>query len=586
MTSPSNTSGTVRGDAGRSGSISAEPGLNKISRSFFIGLAAIALMLLTAGIGAFWYLTANGPLALLNRGDRAIAAATAFVPARAPFAFSLLTNPDKLIARQQAVPNTDPQQVLEIARKIEQSVFRESLLDYELDIRPWVREEITVAIAQSDLDDASGAQPGYLLALEIAPGQSKLAKESLQRFWQMQSLGGDRFGSEQLNGARLLYSLSDSRLSGSSERPLGRASALVGNQYVLFANDERVIRRSLRAAETATNLVQSRAYRGAADELPQNRLGLISFDVAALAAMDGTAQESDWVTASLELAPGGLAVTALLPEERPLLDGRAVRQVDAPKRELPELFGWVPADSAIALTSRDFAQLEATLTAAGLAVELPDVLAARDEAEGDEPERVASIPWDWVAGDYAIAQGASGGDWVWVVERTAEGIARVDEAARSLGYNAVSLAFGDREAIAWTRFKARSSRRQSSTLETEVLGLHLQQRNEQGDYEIFASSIAAMDAALSAAENSLLNSPRFVRSASELGGELIGEQSGYLYADWPAIAATLSRNSILSRGVSALQPLGQEVETLVATRTDRQARLFLQFEQPVVRESL
>ncbi|MGI8934060.1 MAG: hypothetical protein ACR2FS_08290, partial [Phormidesmis sp.] len=58
------------------------------SRTFAVGLLAVVLILLSIGIGGFWYLTTNSPLSLLFGGDRPIAAATAFIPARSPLTLS------------------------------------------------------------------------------------------------------------------------------------------------------------------------------------------------------------------------------------------------------------------------------------------------------------------------------------------------------------------------------------------------------------------------------------------------------------------------------------------------------------------
>ena len=98
------------------------------------------------------------------------------------------------MARQQALPDADSTQVLEAAEQIEQSLLKGSSIDYARDIRPWLGDEVTIACSQPDLDfdDANGEQPGYLLALDIAPEKSLQARESLQLYWQRQSLAGNR----------------------------------------------------------------------------------------------------------------------------------------------------------------------------------------------------------------------------------------------------------------------------------------------------------------------------------------------------------------------------------------------------------
>ena len=590
--------------------------LNKANRSFFVGLFSIALVLIAFGISAFWYLTANGPLSLLSKSDRPIALATAFVPAKAPFAFSLLVNPDKLIVRQQALPDADSSRVLAIAQQVENAFFKDSPLSYERDIKSWVGDEVTVACTQLDLDfdESNGQQPGYLLALEIAPMRSQQAKESLRLFWQTQSLNGSRPTSEQLNGVRLLYREQPIEKGGQPSRSadpfdnLGAASALVGNQFVLFANDVRVIRRSLRATETATNLAQNSWYRSAADRLPQKRLGLAHVDAALL--LQSNAQSSgvpslgaNSIVASLELAPKGLVSTALVspvfdsyprafdtPSSTDLLDDGLGRQPSQSAADAISLLSFMPRDSAIALASRDLSQLVSALGGASSKT-LPDFLRLQASNPDKSLRETESLPWAWVKGDYAMARMRSGqSDWILAVERSAEGVAQLDELAKSQGYNAVPLDINGQTAIAWTKFKTRP-RSRSGNLETEILGLHLPSRIQTGDqtsdqtseqpggYEIFASSIAAMDAALNAANSSLLNDPRLVDSIADAKQSPERHLEGYLYVDGATALSALAQNSNFKRIEQALRPVTSQINMLTATKANRTVRLFAQLQQ-------
>ena len=83
MSAAAATSKAKRTTAGRAGD----------NRSFFTVLAVGACGLLLVGALGFGYLRPNSPLALLLGSDRTIAAATLYVPTRAPFTFSLFTNP-------------------------------------------------------------------------------------------------------------------------------------------------------------------------------------------------------------------------------------------------------------------------------------------------------------------------------------------------------------------------------------------------------------------------------------------------------------------------------------------------------------
>ena len=263
---------------------------------FFVGLFALALTLVLSGVGAFVYLRASSPLTLLSQSDRPIAAATAFVPDRTAFSVSLLARPERLIALQQAMASPASRQQFQAdVAELKQTVRSLTGLDYDEDIQPWLGEEITFAFTEADLDiDASnGDQPGYLLALEIAPGQQRQAQSFLLTLWQQRSFAGSAPQSQQISGVRVLSVPSDSGNTGgtSQGRSLQRgqppfnltaASALVGDRFVLFSNDVRVLQRSIRSAQTAQTLAQSAEYRAAVAKLPDPRVGLAYFDAAAL----------------------------------------------------------------------------------------------------------------------------------------------------------------------------------------------------------------------------------------------------------------------------------------------------------------
>ena len=546
-------------------------------RAFFVGLLSIALMLISVGVGAFWYLTTNSPLSLLEKNNRPIAAATAFVPANVSATFSLLTNPQKLIALQQALPGTEREQVLEESAQIKQGFFNDSPLDYDLDIQPWAGDEVTIALTDLDLDfdNTNGQQPGYLLAVEIAPERSQQARESLQLFWQRQTLAGNSPQSEQLSGVRILYSAAYSAAKR-KPAPLKMATALVGNQFVLFANDLRVIRNSLRATETATNLAQNRAYRKAADALPQDRLGLAYLKTSGIT---GKAQgaTSDFTAVAISPTPTGLMATALW-QNQP--EKSTDRRVTSQSRESAvDRFKFMPADSAIALTGQNINQLSSVLEAANRPLRLPEFLGLQnpvDDQKTNSPTDRLSVEdsaWRWATGEYAIAKKGKGksGDWVLAIQRDPEGIAGLDTAAKARGYNAIPLMIGDQEAIAWTKFE---TRRSSSALETKILGLHLQQNGD----EIFASSIAAMDDALSGASQSLLTSPLFSEAIAPIQTNRSDSPNSYLYIDWTKGSSVLTSLPILKRIEPALRPVIRQIETLAATKSGDRANIFIRFE--------
>ena len=246
------------------------------ARRFFIGLLVLALYSVIAGVSVFFVLQAKSPLTLLNLSDRPIAAATVFIPARSPFSLSLLTRPERLIALQQAVASpAERQPFLDEVDQIKQTLKTTTGLDYDQDIQPWMGEEISFAVTTFDLDSDSqnGEQSGYLLAIEIAPERQQQAQAFLQLLWQRRALAGQVPVSEQSSGVRMLFSP-----RASTQSDLTAATALVGDQFVLFANEPQVLRQSIRSAHTSQNLGQNAAYRQSVSQLPEPRVGLAYFD--------------------------------------------------------------------------------------------------------------------------------------------------------------------------------------------------------------------------------------------------------------------------------------------------------------------
>lgn len=562
------------------------------ARQFFIGLFALALSLIIAGVGVFFVLQAKSPLTLLNQSDRPIAAATVFIPARSPFSLSLLTRPERLIALQQAVASpVERQPFLDEVDQLKQTLKTATGLDYDQDIQPWMGEEVTFAVTVSDLDSdrQNGELSGYLLAIEIAPERQQQAQEFLQLLWQRRALAGQVPVSEQVSGVRILYAQ-----GASNQSDVTAATALVGEQFVLFANDAQVLRQSIRSAQTAQNLAQNAAYRQSVSQLPEPRVGLAYFDAKALlrqstddssngsgnSTSQGTSLATHAYTAmGLGVTPTGLVATARDANTNAnTLDSETSKDAIANKSPAALTseanLNYLPANLEIAVVSDDLSQLSDAITANGLPTKvLPAFFRLGQPSAG---ELSGNNLWGWVQGR-AVLGGVKSSrgerDWILAVEGAREGIAQLDEAATAAGYSAVPVAIGENEATAWTRFKTGSQRGvQASGLQTELLGLHVQ----QGDQEIFASSVAAMTLALDAAESknsSLLETGRFKAAIAPLPNLT----SGYVYLDWPAVAPSLTRlYPALNLIEVAARPFFNHLDTIAATRNNSVTSVFVQ----------
>ncbi len=599
-----------------------------------------SVVLLLAGIAGFSYLRINSPLALLNGSDRPIAAASALVPARSPFTFSLLTEPERLRALQRALVRPANQALARSeAEQIQQRFEQMTGLSYERDIQSWLGQEITFAYTDRDLDldRKNGQQPGYLTIFEIAPGRYEQAKSFLQLFWQRQALAGNMPEYQTISGVKILSSQDNQPAS------LTAASALVGRQFVMFANDARILRSSIHSAQTAQNLAQSPAYRQQVAALPDQRIGLAYLDTRLLG--EGVPSTSELSTAGLSAskliesdvrshkqAPSNLVAISLEVKREGLMAIAHVPTAEVVKARSnsfslqanppwdSELVGYLPANSDLAVTGRDISEL-AAWTNAGLPGDwLPKFMRLQpsfrensftenSSMKNSSMELSKRLSNGWSGEGYALSRVSFGRspDWILAVPREAEQIAALDQAAISAGYSVVPVTMdAEGEATAWTRFTARGGKRPSARssrsdglsssspngLDSDLLGLHIQ----QGNVEIFASSLIAMDSALESrlasqgyasdgalsedalSEDalsgiSLSASPQFIRATAPLADTNSG---GYVYINWPVVAPVVGEIfPILNQIQTVASPLTDHIEMIAASRDGETVRCFI-----------
>lgn len=132
-------------------------------RTFFYTLAAIVLVLLLIGAGGFYWIKSQSPVIGLRDGKLIDPQAAIFVPKQAPVMASLLVNPDKLETfRLLAATPGERRKARAELNKLKQTVLANTGVDYRQDIKPWVGDEISIAITTPDIDRNSqnGLQPG------------------------------------------------------------------------------------------------------------------------------------------------------------------------------------------------------------------------------------------------------------------------------------------------------------------------------------------------------------------------------------------------------------------------------------------
>lgn len=601
-------------------------------RSFFYSLIALVVTLLTIGGISFYWITAQSPLKLLANGSREVPDAAIFVPKQAPVMLSLLVNPDDLESFRQVVatPDRRRQARAELAQ-FKQSLLANTGLEYERDVQPWLGDEITLAITTLDIDrdSTNGKQPGYLLAM--ATKEPERSREFLQLFWQKRAIAGTDLTFEQYKGVKLIYNEVPVAVKpdSKSKRDKGNtlpelfsllpvpslASAVVGDQFVLFANHPKVLRDAITNAQAnELNLDQARFYAKALESLKQPRIGLTFVNLPKLSAW----LERESIVATPKAAsqdkgqkigdtsvPGktenGLAdteqyetmVLALELDRKGLMteiamlarDGKGRSSTPALSKPV-EALQYIPANSPLSASGTNLDRLWTGLTGSlssyGTVAQV--VNQPLKNLEKQWKLNLSQDVFSWVKGDYALAvlpsevgrsdaqnnrrrksrsalDGLPANDWVFVAQRSnsdaaKQAIAHLDEVAKKQGYSVGALTLGDHPVSAWTRLKPNTL--SSKTLQAEVEGVHATVEN----YEIFATSIAAMEAALNAVDHPLTQSDRFQQATTPLATP----NNGYLYLDWNQSRSILEQRFPLLKVIElAGGPLFKHLESLTVS---------------------
>ncbi len=589
-------------------------------RSFLSGLLSVVVLLVVAGLAGFVWITAHNPLALVDRGAGTVPGAAIFVPKQAPAMVSLLVNPDELAAFQRvAVLPSRRRQVQAEFNQIKQSLLAGSGLEYDRDVKPWLGDEVTLAITTPDIDRdrSNGQQPGYLLA--IATQDPEQSREFLQLFWQKRAIAGADLVFEQYQGVKLIYGElpitanppKPKTIEGSDIPTLASllptptlASAVVGNQFVLFANDVSVLRDAITNVQARDlNLSHADVYQQLLATLTQPCIAFGFGNVPGLTDWLATPATDERPVASplsSQKAPIQTIAIALGLERQGLMAetaiwGNAPKQTAiAPTLTQPvNALRYVPVNSPIAIASTNLNTLWQSFgpTVRGYATGAKVV---------DQSLAVLQSRWgldltkdvlQWVEGEYALGvlPKAAGdreklkfrpskvapvpsvvlqNDWVFVAQRsTAQAIAAIahlDDLAQTQGYSIGNLQLGEHLVSAWTKLTAGNNA--TNTLQANVRGVH----GTVGDYEIFATSVPAIEQALKASTHPITANAQFQTAIAPFQTP----NNGYLYLDWAESRPVLEQRFPWLKVVElAGRPLFSHLRSLTISNYGRQAEI-------------
>lgn len=581
-------------------------------RSFFQILAASVLVLLLISVGGVYWILAHSPLAVLRGSAIAYPTTTVFIPRQAPIVGSLLVNPTQLEAlRQLEVKPSQRGRSRSELNQIKSSLLANTGLDYQRDIAPWLGDEITLAVTtfDRDRDPSNGRQPGYLLVATTNKPQA--ARELLDLYWQRQAIAGTDLVFEPYKGVKLIYTSGDGELLLETKQPTlnnAFATAVVGSDYVLFANDPQVLKAAINNVQVPElNLSNSGDYQTVLEQLSDRAIALIHFNLPQIRAFwqpisapqpptrkrgkstppeDAPKTEplSDPVFQSLAVAleanrQGAIAQTLLL-----AAPGQTLTPTDPTlSRPLP-ILNYLPKDVSLGIAGDNlqqfWQQVQSSVTGYPVLAQLFEQ--PLKDLEARASVNLESDIFSAVQNHYALGllprRDRESPDWIFVAQRTPETennlINRLDERAKERGYSIGSFDLGEQKITVWTKLTSVSQANESNILKAQVQGV----RTRVEDYEILTTSIEAMDRVLQAErEGSLGENREFLEAISPLRSP----NDGYVYLDWVASQSILEKQiPVLKLLELAGKPLFDHLRSLSmssygTTPTTRTADIFL-----------
>ncbi|MDJ0673967.1 MAG: DUF3352 domain-containing protein [Calothrix sp. MO_167.B42] len=528
-------------------------------RSVFglIAIGAVALVLI--GCAIFYWLLPRSTTNLATNGTMSEPNAAIFIPKQAPVMVSMLINPERL-------PASSGKGVVSL---LQNSVFTNSGINYQKDIQPWLGEEITLAVTTPDIDrdDENGLQPGYLMALATA--QPAKSQEFVDLLFSQRVLAGNQLVVEEYEGVKLFYDHPEPTQSQNQLKQVENlpplASALVGDSFVLFANDPQVLRNAVNNVQAPdVNLLSSDKYQKAIQELPKEPVLATAFINFPTVAQWQGLQLVDPVFDSQMVAlkfsnKGLLAQNIILAASDKLL-------ISTPLTTPTAALQWIPDTAGLVLTGKDLSNLGNT-AAAQFWMQLTNTISG--SRGGKTSQWVESLAYmqnspkidlsgdilSWIKGEYALGllpnKGKKAPDWILVVDKAdgQAGISRLDGIAAASGLSINSFSLDQQKISAWTQIQAATNSQntqkdKSFNVDAQIRGLH----TTLGDYEIFASSIAAMDKILATQGNNFTQNPYF-----QNGLQIMSDSNqGYAYFDWSTGEAMLKQKLPIIQLFSAL----------------------------------
>lgn len=519
-------------------------------RSFFIALLGVVLVLLSiAGGGVAWVL-AQSPLNLNDGGVQATPTAAMFIPKQSPLMVSLLVNPTRLESLVQVgTPLGERARTRQELDRLKAGLLAQTGLDYRRDIQGWLGEEMTVAITSLDYDrnPDNGAQMGYLLAVAAKDGER--AREFLQILYAKGAIAGQAdLVFEQYKGVNLIYR------QARNGQGANLASAVVGDRYVLFANDPKVLRDAINNVQVPPlNLAQSEAYQQALAPINRPRIGVAYLNLLAVAKAFDTEPTDPipTVTFAFGLSPAGLiADTAVA--------GIATEEAQPPTLTAPvTALQYLPPKTSFTAAGTDLNQFWEQITTSlgedSPVVSLLTTALAQFTPDLDPTEAI----FPWVTGDYALSV-LPNRDWVFVArntEQTPAALEALDTLAAAQNLTISTLSIQDQPVTAWAELAATGGQ-----ITAQVQGAYA----TIDDYLVLSNSLNVVSNVVRSRRANLAQSRSFQAAIAPLPTP----NNGLLYLNWPQVRPLITEKFPVIKVIEvAAKPVLEHVRSLSLTST-------------------
>lgn len=557
-----------------------------------LAVVVLPLVLLIAGVA--WSKNYDPFKALSKSSSSTNPTTSLFVAQNAPISLSLTVNPDRLLAVSPTALNFGKSKTQGDLENLRDSLLGLGALDYKTSVMPWLGDELTLAVTSRSVDRtlADSRHPGYLLALKT--NDAIASRAFLREFWRVRALTAQQ--TETYKGSEITYGqVKNSQIKNNQAKDSGvqlsevtftLASAIVGNQYVLFANSPKVLKNAINNVQVPSlNLQGNPKYQQAVGAIGSKHLGILYINLPEFTALTG----DDSIVRSLVQLPsvspitystmamglrgsrsGLILDTVLVPEDelssesdRGTVQTKTVQtKAVQTKAKTLDILNVLPDRSMAIAIGNNLTELWPTISHTIKGYSALEALQnqALQPLEAESKLNLIQDIFQWVKGDYGFTiapiKPNQPTQWVFAVKREGQeieqGIAKLDKIARDRGLTIGPVKLGDQTVQAWTQL----SSSQNTQLSANTIAAH----TTIGNYEVFSTSLKMLEKLANQSEKTLSQSSDWTLATREIGNP----NQGYVYINWNTVQPLLEKQV---PGLRLIEFLAQPIVTHLKSLT-------------------